>query len=269
MIPTFTSKLNALTDIGDMGTPWPAKQSEGKMLTCAFYESNSATTHIHAIIPFAVEDVLPSMALSEGDTWEHIWVNPNPEWHSASDHPGGWLNRQPGNGWYTNRANALRASYLGNLQPRNCDNAMITQGGNPTTGNRLQPMTQSFANGYMNNPPIHYLKVQPLQGPEGILTIVANVWIDYHMKIEIINKGNHPQLGFHVGNNFTPDNNEAIRNMSTYDARQCTGGAAAATGILPNIEVDDQFLQPSAAKKRKVDQTVPDDMSNNIGNDLW
>lgn len=236
-LDTFTFNLNNLPATTERcGAVWPDTQAAGSLLNVSMFtgaDPNTTAVQIGNGIPLSMEDEIPSSLMTENEKKSYMWVNPNPQWHSNTNHISGWANRDPRHYWPTTRDEALRQAYRGSLYPLNTDNA-IRGGPKAVAADMATDLTAPDVTceqgAYSDRPPIHYLKVQPLLGPNGPMTIVVNVWIEYMIDLEIKCEGllNPYGMRFPTANigGFVHSTNQAeARKFNIWDVRQTTGGS--------------------------------------------
>lgn len=223
VMPTFTN-VNQLypgnASSSNMVVQWPASQAQGNMKQASFYvrvpNTNSEGTAVapggDGLVPgdggtgvspvapascyLSILDYIDCDVLSEQDEISFTWHNRLPAWRNTTRQDQltfGSLALQTGqlgtiaNGWPANRVAALSEPYrlsLANEVEDWGEGTLVSSQGSLYLDNPNIP--PSDANNFSDvRPEVHYLKMNPVYGPVGQITLVGYLVIEYHMTLEL------------------------------------------------------------------------------------
>lgn len=258
-IPTFTNDLNRFTALtADCTSPWPTTQASGTLKRSSFFVPAPTANAVSTSYPLVLEDVIPSKLLYEGKTHKHTWKNPRPVWHAIRTHGASNGSSGTANIWLPpSRGGALRTAYQGQSLTYMSDNSFIG-----TTVAQHPGGVAGADHVIISNPPIHYVKGMPIMGPDGILTIVYNLWIDYHITVEVTQEGEVPILGWTFGTTTTAPTNASVATPWCLGDIRHTFGENLAVTTLPTGEVETRPMPNPPKRRREQDEEMPNTVEN-------
>nr|WAQ80632.1 MAG: hypothetical protein [Parvoviridae sp.] len=278
--PSFAYGNNAFLD------PYPNTQVDGSLDKTAWYiQQCNYPPPLDPLVPhplvrpggFIALDLFDTDIITENDTFGHTWHNPSPQWHSTCTQPmtyrlvtdptpptgairESWIHAFP-----STRVEALTHAYRATLQDDNQDvntdqieSLYSAQPGIASTDNDNPPFNTCSSD---FRPPVNYLKMPPIKGPTGDLSLVAQLIVEYTctLKFERASFGTRPQLFVLADND---DNKTMIRpQWSLYDPHHTYGARSTPYQLLrtsgDDVNLTDGFRVPAQVTSRKRRSSPP------------
>lgn len=201
---------------------WAATQFAGSLQNCSIYYQNLGDGS-----PWTMHNVIPAHEFGEPIQGHKsfTWINPEPTWEriqgygyriSRNDDFSRITDTSNGIPMYASRERALSMVYRGTILRQTTDDS-ITIGAvrnEPVYTSDEYGANSVTADSY--NPPYVYLKVEPIEGPTGPMTIVVRLIIEYFIEVEVCQDSTTPAWVQTTPVNLANDNTSLIQHNLTF-----------------------------------------------------
>lgn len=201
---------------------WASTQFAGSLQNCSIYYQNLGDGS-----PWTMHNVIPALEFGEPDSprKSFTWENPDPTWEritgygyriSRNDDFSRPTDTSNGIPLYGSRERALSMVYRGTILRQTTDDSIAI------TTNRNEPVYSSDEYGAQSttskswSPPNVFLKVEPIEGPTGPITIVVRLIIQYFIEVEVCQDSTTPAWVQCTPVNGANDNTSLIQHNLTY-----------------------------------------------------
>lgn len=232
---------------------WASSQFAGSLQNCSIYYQNLGDGS-----PWTMHNVIPAHEFGEPMKGHKsfTWTNPQPTWEritgygyriSRNDDFSRPTDTSNGIPMFSSRERALSMVYRGTILRQTTDDSIAI------TANRNEPVygaDEFGANAVTDesySPPYVYLKVEPIEGPTGPITIVVRLIIEYFLEVEVRQDSTTPAWVQCTPVNGANDNTSLIQhNLSFANPRDHVG-----MGSLTEWDTQDavRTKSPTAAKR--------------------